>query len=43
MKSQSIMRKSKPGRGANFIVRPRPQNCLAMPLFWATHTYNPSL
>jgi len=24
--------KNKPGRGANFIVRPRAQNCLATPL-----------
>jgi len=34
------MWKNKPGRGANFIVRPRAQNCLATPLptfVWLLH------
>ena len=32
-----ICEKNKPGRGANFIVRPRAQNCLATPLQHRTH------
>ena len=29
-----ICEKNEPGRGANFIVRPRAQNCIATPLIF---------